>query len=389
MKCYCLTVSQTPWRNEAVQKRFQDAGLEVEMFYGIHGSTVGIAPTMTVWDAARDNPYRINPGKLSITISKLLLWQKILDSGIDECIIFENDVTFCPDFLHEFRKSYQALPPDWEAAHIGHCCTEGKPSEILNDRISRIKYPLCCHAMLWKRSGLQKAYSVMSNASWGTTSDVILERAVYPFINHYCFTPKLAFQDETPSEAGKTENWTDIHGWFDYQRVYDEQLDSFGYNPATIVEVGSWLGRSTAYMAEEIKRRLKPVRFYAVDTWQGSANEPLQQPTIAEHQGDLYPQFLRNMARCGVLDYVTPIRKPSVEAAKDFPDGSLDFVFIDADHSFNAVVADIRAWRPKVHYHRCMAGHDINREEVRRAVEQEFPGQWRTWELCWIVDHVV
>jgi len=387
IKQFCLTIRESTERNERVKQRFIDNNLDVEFYYGVNGQTIGIQPIRTCFDVKPDNSYRINPGKTSITISKMMLFQHILDKGYDEVLIYENDVTFCEDYQQSFDRSYEALPPDWRVAHVGSCCINDKPTTIINDRISEIKHPLCCHAILWKKEAIRQAYESFKIACWGTPSDSILARAVYPKLRHYTFTPPLAFQEESKSEAGQTVYWSDIQGWFDYQRIYDEQLDGFGDNPAVVVEVGCWLGKSTAYFAEEIKRRLKPVTFYAVDTWKGSANESGMQETLQAHQGDIFSQFTTNMARCGVSDYVKPLRMPSVEAAKQFKDGSVDFVFIDADHSYEAVKSDILAWLPKVHYHRTMAGHDIERESVQKAVNEVFGNKWRRWENVWIVDH--
>jgi hypothetical protein len=52
------------------------------------------------------------------------------------------------------------------------------------------------------------------------------------------------------------------------------------------------------------------------------------------------------------------IRALSVDAAATFSDGSLDFVFIDADHREAAVLEDIRAWHPKVRAGGVLCGHD-------------------------------
>lgn len=54
----------------------------------------------------------------------------------------------------------------------------------------------------------------------------------------------------------------------------------------------------------------------------------------------------------------TIVRKFSVEAAAEVPDRSLDFVFIDGNHVFDAVTADLLAWMPKVKPSGFVAGHD-------------------------------
>lgn len=54
-------------------------------------------------------------------------------------------------------------------------------------------------------------------------------------------------------------------------------------------------------------------------------------------------------------------RKYSVDAAADFEDGSLDFVYIDANHQEEPVYADITAWAPKVRAGGIVSGHDYAR----------------------------
>lgn len=62
------------------------------------------------------------------------------------------------------------------------------------------------------------------------------------------------------------------------------------------------------------------------------------------------------------------IEKNSLEAAKDIEDDSLDFIFIDADHSYEAVLADFQAWYKKVKHGGLIAGHDIYHGPVAKAV---------------------
>lgn len=388
-KCYLLDVKYNPWRTEAVTKRFSDANLDVERFIGLHGTASGLTTTTTVWDAERDNPYRISPGQASITISKIMLLQHMLDVGDDVAIMFENDVRLCGNFKEELAKTMAALPDDWEVVHLGWCCIGGKPKTVVNDRVQEIREPLCCHALMFKRPAMKLALEQLRDNYLGTPSDTVLAHKVYPKLRHYCAVPALAFQDESASEAAKYEVYTDVVGWFDWHQIYDEQLTGFDRNQATMVEVGTFKGRSAIYLASEIKRRHKNVTLYCVDHWRGNADEPNMAKMIEDAKGDFYPEFIRNINRTGVADYIKPLRMSSVEGAAQFADRSVDFVFIDAGHSYDDVKADLAAWYPKVKPGRSMAGHDIGSDQVRRAVREHCASVGkvhREWENCWIID---
>lgn len=51
-------------------------------------------------------------------------------------------------------------------------------------------------------------------------------------------------------------------------------------------------------------------------------------------------------------------RGPSVEVASTWPENSVDFLFVDGDHAYEAVLADLRAWWPRVRQGGLIAGHD-------------------------------
>ena len=82
------------------------------------------------------------------------------------------------------------------------------------------------------------------------------------------------------------------------------------------------------------------------------------------------------------------MRMDSVKASEAFSDGSLDFVFLDADHSYKGVKRDIEAWLPKVKPGGLLCGHDYANKndpcgmEVKRAVDELGPvelGLDSTW----------
>jgi len=70
---------------------------------------------------------------------------------------------------------------------------------------------------------------------------------------------------------------------------------------------------------------------------------------------------------------VTIIRDLSWEAASRIEDGSLDFVFIDADHEYESVKKDIVAWTPKLKPGGMLCGHDTHFSGVKQAIQELIP----------------
>jgi hypothetical protein len=66
------------------------------------------------------------------------------------------------------------------------------------------------------------------------------------------------------------------------------------------------------------------------------------------------------------------LRMESLEAVKLFPDNYFDFIYIDANHEYEHVKADINAWYPKIKKNGIFAGHDYNNKHkgVIRAVSE-------------------
>ena len=164
--------------------------------------------------------------------------------------------------------------------------------------------------------------------------------------------------------------YNSIHGYFDFQDIYTAAVQAAPQNGAHFVEVGSWKGTSSAYMAVEIANSGKNILFDCVDTWEGTAMEHDHDTHVQNNT--LYEHFLNNMKP--VEGYYTPLRKTSVEAASLYQDGSLDFVFIDAGHTYEDCSADIHAWMPKLKPSGLFAGHDYGAAEgVKRAVDELIP----------------
>jgi hypothetical protein len=66
------------------------------------------------------------------------------------------------------------------------------------------------------------------------------------------------------------------------------------------------------------------------------------------------------------------LKGKSVEMSAKVPDNSLGLVYLDADHSYEGVMADLKAWYPKLVKGGVMAGHDFLMPQygVKKAVQE-------------------
>ena len=167
-------------------------------------------------------------------------------------------------------------------------------------------------------------------------------------------------------------DWSSIPGWFNYWGLYEYMACTLK-DGDTVCEIGTWLGRSIVYLAQSLKRKGKKVKLIAVDTFKGDPGVDEHSQVVQKMGGSIKDAFLANIKRCGVDDMITVIEGSSVEAAKQIPDDSLAFCYIDAAHDYESVKCDIAAWRGKVTPNGLLAGHDAQWEEVRRAVSEAFP----------------
>ncbi len=160
-------------------------------------------------------------------------------------------------------------------------------------------------------------------------------------------------------------SWHQLPGWFDFEALYTRIVHA-ACPGARLVEVGCWHGRSVAFLGSEVRRRGVPIAVFAVE--HGLGGDTLPEPAW----GSIASELVRNVFLCGLNEIVTPIIAPSVGAAAIFADASVDFVFLDANHSYESVVNDLRAWWPKIRPGGMLAGHDYTWTGVRRAVHEFF-----------------
>ena len=158
------------------------------------------------------------------------------------------------------------------------------------------------------------------------------------------------------------------------------------HNYTVGAEIGCDLGETTRYLLALNPR----LQLYAVDIWERLTvlsyvgNKPNRMYTY--HPDPKYAIKTFTQRTEPFKDRLTILKGLSWAMADKVADGSLDFVFIDADHSYDAVYKDIVAWRPKVKCGGLLCGHDIHIHGVRQAVSELLPEYYRVHkDNCWAV----
>lgn len=197
-------------------------------------------------------------------------------------------------------------------------------------------------------------------------------------VNDPSFPPYLRDnQDKYPKLFKRTpvELANAIQGWMPLPEL--EWLSKTAETRKLIIEVGSWKGRSTKALAAST-----PGFVYAVDHWKGSKDELDSSHAEAAWLGPdgLYNIFAANLAAEIASGKVIPIRADSEAAvpilAKALGDRKADMIFIDCDHSYEAVKRDILAYRPLLADGGILCGHDYEPggPGVIQAVNELVPG---------------
>lgn len=160
-------------------------------------------------------------------------------------------------------------------------------------------------------------------------------------------------RDQIVAEAEK------IDGWMSREEL--QVLADAASTRKIIIEVGSWMGRSTTALA-----LATPGRVYAVDHWQGSENErELMAKASSVPLGDpLYQKFCKNTEKLIASGKIVPVRCDSANAVPKLLEllagQKADMVFIDGEHTYEACRRDIKTFRPLIKPGGILYGHDYS-----------------------------
>jgi hypothetical protein len=207
-------------------------------------------------------------------------------------------------------------------------------------------------------------------------------RRLHTYLDTYDNNPLVTYIDgDVPAtkkiilEQLKPE-FGEINGWFYYNHLYKDIVQA-GYDGCEFVEVGAWMGKSTNYMVQKIKESGKRIHFTTVDTFKGTESEPWHNPVVQHYNGDLFPEFIDNTLLSNNYGLFDIIKDTSVNAANQFKNNSIDYIMIDAGHTYEDVMLDLNTWYKKVKPGGIISGDDYTiTSGVTYAVNDFFYGQF-------------
>jgi MMP 1-O-methyltransferase len=154
----------------------------------------------------------------------------------------------------------------------------------------------------------------------------------------------------------KIQAFRDINGWLTDQEALGlyNTASRLSAN-ATVVEIGSWQGKSTYCIAKGLKKG----EIYAIDPFNADGGLDMQsQDDYNSKKGDsdLLENFSANMRRFGVIDKIKVKKGYSYQFSNDF--SKINFLFIDGDHSIEGCKKDFDMYASKIVAGGYIAFHD-------------------------------
>lgn len=151
--------------------------------------------------------------------------------------------------------------------------------------------------------------------------------------------------------------------------LYDiiDYLKANGFKPKkmVMVEIGCYVGDSTEIWAKNFDT------VHCIDPWINGYDD--SDPSSYNFDMEIIEKQFDEMA--AKYKNIVKHKMTSIAGSKLFDDHSLDFIYIDGNHLHDYVIADIKAWLPKLKKPGYIAGHDYNHKwapEVKPAVDSLF-----------------
>ena len=177
-------------------------------------------------------------------------------------------------------------------------------------------------------------------------------------------------------------DYKNIHGWFDYENLYDYAIEKLNNN-ANIAECGCWVGKSSCYLNHKIKESSKLINHFIFDSFEGNKEWDESEFHTLNHvilnNRSQYDTFMENKKKFNFEECVI-IKGSFLETMKNFPDKFFDFIYIDMSHDVESVYSDLTMSYTKLKTNGFLAGHDYSHGNVKPAYDR-FLSEYKTFDF--------
>ena len=193
-RTFVLTVNRQINRFDVTAKHLNSLGIKWERFNGFDNQLLRMIPVDT-FDLDRVGE-KIGSKHIAATLSHYLIWKVMEYQPDDSFIVLEYDVELPNDYDERYREAIFNLPADWDILFLGSCCCKGRPTTHIGGNIYEIKYPLCGHAMMYRKKALPVL--LHEHQKICMPLDVALFFQSFPKLRVYTALPPIVNQRGTP-----------------------------------------------------------------------------------------------------------------------------------------------------------------------------------------------
>jgi GR25 family glycosyltransferase involved in LPS biosynthesis len=195
MRCFTLTLPETPERTEKARAHFRERNVDTQFFNGIHAEKFGLK---TVFPYEVDNPgsgFNIGFKPTGIWLSHFMLWSALTLLHDEYYMILEVDAQFPVDWHSRLTKALNDCPRDFDMLYVGSCCCAGMPKTHIAGEVWDVRYPVCTHSYIVAKKALPVLISTQRKVY--APVDVSLVFHTLKLLKVYTILPSVCSQLDT------------------------------------------------------------------------------------------------------------------------------------------------------------------------------------------------
>lgn len=195
MRTFCITLPETPERQQAAREHFQQRGVKVEFLHGIHGEAFGLS---TKHPYEVDHPgsgYIVSPKHVGLHLSHYMAWSICQQLPDERFLILEDDAEFCTGWKHRLERSIADAPADFDMLYVGSCNCAGASKYRVKGDVWCVHWPQCTQAYIVARKAIETLLATQRHC-WAPIDLSLIFRSL-PHLKVWTVLPRIVGQRRT------------------------------------------------------------------------------------------------------------------------------------------------------------------------------------------------